>query len=120
MTEQSQAAFHYQTKDSGQRQSYDSGMVRDLQDGKPDFALLLGDVPYDQQLLTRFAALMTRGAEKYGRRNWVNATSEEELDRFRSSAFRRLMQWICGEDDEDHAAAVCFNLLAYETTKVKM
>ena len=30
------------------------------------------------------------------------------------------MQWMVDESDEDHAAAVVFNLLAYETTKWKM
>ena len=30
----------FETKDSGQRQEYKSGMKRDLQDGKPRFDLL--------------------------------------------------------------------------------
>ena len=42
------------------------------------------------------------------------------MDRYHSSALRHLVQWINGEEDEDHAAAVMFNLLAYETTKYKM
>lgn len=105
------------TKDSGKRQHYDSGMVRDLQDGKPDFSLLLPEMPYDSLPITRWAALMTRGAEKYGRRNWQVATSTEELERFKASAFRHFMQWIAGEEDEDHMAAVMFNLNAAEYVK---
>jgi hypothetical protein len=101
------------TKDSGVRSEYASGMVRDTQDGKPDYALL------DRPFLKRWAELMTRGAKKYGRRNWQNANSEEELERFKSSAFRHLMQWLDGETDEDHAAAVCFNLAAAEHVKAK-
>lgn len=31
----------YETKDSGERVEYASGMTRDIQDGKPDFSLLL-------------------------------------------------------------------------------
>lgn len=108
------------TKDSGARQEYDSGMVRDLQDGKPDFSLILTDLPYDDQLLTRWAALMERGASKYGRRNWQKANSQEELDRFRASAFRHFVQWISGETDEDHAAATLFNINAAEYTKYRM
>jgi hypothetical protein len=42
------------------------------------------------------------------------------MDRFRASAMRHFMQWFHGEMDEDHAAAVFFNLLAYESTKWKM
>jgi len=105
----------FTTKDSGERQEYPSGMRRDAQTGKPDFALLLQDgVPYDAQMLTRWAALMARGAEKYGRRNWQLADSAEELDRFKASAFRHFLQWITGEVDEDHAAAVFFNVTAAE------
>lgn len=107
----------YKTKDSGHRQEYESGMVRDLQDGKPDFSLLITELPYNKQLITRWAALMERGAIKYGRRNWQNANSDVELDRFKASAFRHFMQWITGEDDEDHAAAVLFNINAAEYVK---
>ena len=114
------AKKQYITNDSGKRQNYDSGMRRDTQEGKPDFSLLLTDLPYDEQLITRWAGLMTRGAEKYGRRNWQLANSEEELDRFKSSAFRHFMQWVTGQDDEDHAAAVLFNIQAYEYVKSKV
>jgi hypothetical protein len=115
------ALSEYVTKDSGQRQDYASGMRRDIQDGKPRFDLMLVDgLPFEEQFLTRFAALLERGAVKYGERNWQKANSEEELLRFRASAVRHLMQWACGEQDEDHAAAVAFNLMAYEYTKWKL
>lgn len=110
----------YTTKDSGKRQNYDSGMRRDIQEGKPDFFLCLTDLPYGDQMLTRWAELMERGASKYGRRNWQLAASEEELERFKSSAFRHFMQWIAGETDEDHAAAVFFNINAAEYVKHKL
>lgn len=101
------------TKDSGQRAEYDSGMVRDTQDDKPMFGLLRPvGVPYEEQFLTRCAALMTRGARKYGFRNWEKADSYEELDRFKESAERHMQQYLAGETDEDHLAAVVFNLMA--------
>lgn len=111
----------YHTKDSGQRSEYASGMVRDTEEGKPRFDLLhpLG-VPYQEQMLTRFAMLMARGADKYGDRNWEKARGDEELKRYYSSAERHLQQWIAGENDEDHAAAVMFNILAGETVKYRM
>ena len=108
------------TKDSGKRQEYKSGMVRDLQDGKPDFSLIFTDMPYEDMPITRWAALMTRGAEKYGRRNWQVANSQEELERFKASALRHVMQWMAGEEDEDHMAAVMFNLNAAEFVKFKL
>lgn len=111
----------FQTKDSGKRAEYESGMVRDTEDGKARFDLLLPKgVPYANQMLTRFAELMARGAAKYDPRNWEKADGEEELERYRSSALRHLIQWVTGEDDEDHAAAVMFNLLAGETVKFKI
>lgn len=111
----------YTTKDSGKREEFDSGMVRDTQDGKPRYDLLIPDgVPYRAQFLTRVAELLGRGAEKYSDRNWERALGPQELDRFKSSAYRHFIQWMTGETDEDHAAAVVFNLLGYETTKWKM
>lgn len=104
---------HWTTKDSGQRQEYESGMRRDVQDGKPRFDLLLAPgMPYGEQMLTRWAALMERGAEKYGEENWSLANSEEERRRFRASAARHFFQWLAGERDEDHMAATCFNMMA--------
>lgn len=106
------------TKDSGKRESYDNGMVRDTQIGKARFDLLVPEyVPYADQLLTRFAELMARGADKYGNRNWEKARGHEAYQRARASAFRHLMQWFCGEDDEDHAVAVLFNIMMAESIK---
>jgi len=31
-----------------------------------------------------------------------------------------MIQWYCGEGDEDHAVAVFFNIMAYETTIYKL
>ena len=101
-------------KDSGVRQEYESGMRRDTQEGKPDYTLI--HIPF----LTRIAEHLGRGMVKYGRDNWKYANSEEELTRFRASATRHLMQWLEGEIDEDHAAAVVFNLMAAEYVKEKL
>ena len=111
----------FETKDSGERAEYASGMVRDTQSGKPRFDLLLPKgVPYSDQFLSRVAELLARGAEKYDDRNWEKASGDAELERFKASAYRHFMQWVTGEVDEDHAAAVVFNLLAHETTLWKL
>jgi len=111
----------FETKDSGARAEFVSGMRRDTEEGKARFDLLkpLG-VPYSEQMMTRFAELMARGAEKYDARNWEKADSQAELDRYYSSAERHYQQWVTGETDEDHAAAVFFNIMAAETVKYKM
>jgi len=109
------------TKDSGERVDYASGMRRDVDTGKPRFDLTEPEgIPYEERLSTRFAALLGRGADKYGTRNWENANSEEEIARFKGSAHRHFMQWLSGETDEDHAAATLFNILAAETTRYKV
>jgi hypothetical protein len=112
--------MEFETKDSGKRSEYNSGMVRDTNEGKARFDLIhpIG-IPYKEQILTRFAELMGRGAVKYSARNWEKANGKEELDRFKESALRHMEQWVCGEKDEDHAAAVFFNIMAYETTLYK-
>lgn len=113
--------FNFETKDSGKREQYDSGMQRDTQSGKPRFDLLypLG-IPYNDQFLTRVAELLARGVEKYSERNWEKAEGEAELIRFRASAKRHMVQWMCGETDEDHAAAVVFNLMGAHLVEWKM
>lgn len=102
----------FQVKDSGQRQQFDSGMVRDVVAGKVDYTLVL-----DGPMLERWAEHLTKGAEKYAARNWMLAEGEAELERFRQSAFRHFLQWMRGDVDEDHAAAVVFNLNGAEYVK---
>ena len=96
---------YWKTKDSGQRIVHASGMQRDTTAGKIDY-LLLRDGP----MFERWAALLQRGAAKYDKRNWMKANSQEELDRARESAARHFEQWLRGDEDEDHAAAIVFNV----------
>lgn len=108
------------TKDSGQRKEFCTGMQRDADSDKPRFDLIMPfDLPYEQQMLTRWANLMKRGAQKYSARNWEKASTQEELDRFMESAFRHFIQWFTGETDEDHAVAVMFNITGAEYVKWK-
>jgi hypothetical protein len=92
-------------KDSGTREQFASGMQRDTAIGKSDPSLI-----FDGPMLRRWIAHLDAGAKKYDKRNWMKATGQEELDRFRESALRHFVQWWYGERDEDHAAAVIFNL----------
>ncbi len=105
------APLKYETKDSGERQDYPSGMRRDIQEGKARYDLLFLDgMPFEEQPLTRWAALLQRGVSKYGEKNYLLANSAEELARFKSSAARHFAQAMCGETDEDHYSAVFFNI----------
>lgn len=103
------------TKDSGERQQFETGMVRDTSADKIRYDLL------DMPMLKRWAELMTRGAVKYGPHNWKKAATQTELERFKESAFRHFMTWFLEEDSsEDHAAAVYFNIAGAEMVKSKM
>jgi len=107
-------------KDSGERQQFESGMVRDTQAGKLDWwRLLIGP------MARRLVAHVTKGAVKYpdvkpGVPNWTLAAGEQELARFKASAFRHFIQWYEGDVDEDHAAAVHFNINGAEYVKEKL
>ena len=52
-----------------------------------------------------------------GKRNWMKAREQEELDRFKESALRHFLQWYDGDTDEDHAAATIFNMNGAEYVK---
>jgi hypothetical protein len=92
-------------KDSGKRMAFSSGMVRDTTEDKIDWSLVA-----DGPMLRRWAVHMTLGAQKYDKRNWLKGAGIEEYERHRESAYRHFMQWYYGESDEDHAAAVFFNI----------
>ncbi len=104
----------FQTKDSGKREEFSTGMVRDVQDDKPQYDLV------DWPMIERWALLMGRGAKKYGRHNWKKAATQDELDRFKASALRHMVQWFRGDTDEDHGAAVFFNVGGAEMVAEKM
>lgn len=104
----------FTTKDSGERVAFSTGMVRDVQKGKARFDLIW------KPILWRWAELMGRGAEKYGENNWMKAATEDELNRFKASAERHMQQLLRGDTDEDHAAAVLFNVAGIEYVKGRM
>ena len=110
----------YAIKDSGERVTFDSGMVRYVQTGKLDWwRLFVG--PMARRLVDH----VTKGAVKYpdvspGVPNWTLAEGEAELFRFRASAARHFVQWLNGETDEDHAAAIVFNVNGAEFVQEKM
>lgn len=95
----------YITKDSGKRVDYPSGMRRDTEDNKPRYDLIY------HPMIKRLALLMSRGAVKYGQNNWQKANSIEELIRFKASFLRHVNQFANYDDtEEDHAAAILFNI----------
>jgi len=102
------------TKDSGERQSFESGMVRDTQEGKPRYDL----IPVGP--LRRVADLYARGAIKYDDNNWMKG---QPYSRAYASLFRHVIGWREGDRTEDHLAGVIFNAMAlmyYEDNKPEL
>ena len=95
-------------KDSGNRQGYDTGAVRDCPKGKGRFDLL------SVVALRRLAIILEKGAEKYAARNWEQGIP---LSRYLDSALRHTFQLLDGLDDEDHASQAMFNLMAFVHTE---
>lgn len=99
-------------KDSGKRMEFESGMVRDMEEGKIDYSLVL-----DGPMFDRWAEHLTKGAVKYDARNWMKARGEKELMRFKRSALRHFIKWFRDEVDEDHGSGVYFNINGAEYVK---
>ncbi len=93
----------YVTKDSGARQEFSTGSVRDSREGKGRYDLIS---PY---ALARLAGVYERGAKKYADRNWEKGQPQS---RFLDSAMRHLQAYLMGHRDEDHLAQSAWNIFA--------
>ena len=89
-----------EVKDSGVRQSFESGAVRDIQAGKGRFDLIT------PVALMRLARHYEHGAVKYGDSNWTKGIP---VMRFLDSAIRHLNNYVNGDRSEDHLAAAAWN-----------
>lgn len=80
-----------------------TGAVRDTQDGKVRYDLV------GRHMLKRLAALLARGAAHHGERNWEKG---QAVARTAASMERHMYNYLDGERDEDHLAAVIFNAMS--------
>lgn len=94
--------------DSGQRESFSTGAVRDTAEGKPRPDLI------SPHANGREGAWLAKGAEKYKERNWEAGIN---ISRCIASLSRHLNAYKLGKTDEDHMAAIRTNagfILHYE------
>jgi hypothetical protein len=89
-----------------------SGMRRSNTADKTDYTLAL-----DGPMFERWAKHLTAAVPSKGKRNWMYADDEEDLQRFREGFMRHAVQWLRGDNDEDHAAALFFNVNGAEYVK---
>lgn len=94
-------------KDSGEREEWDTGSRRDTQVGKGRYDLI---PPY---FLKRLAVHLENGARKYGDKNWELG---QPLSRYLNSGIRHSYNILDLQVDEDHPAAVAWNLMAFMCT----
>jgi len=105
-------------KDSGKRQSFATGAVRDTQEGKPRYDLI------PVHALSRLSQIYAQGRIKYppeqkpGERvpveNWRRGI---DTQRFMSSLLRHAYAYLEGNRDEDHMAQLVFNALGIIETE---
>ena len=98
-------------KDSGKREEFVTGSVRDTRKGKGRFDLL---PPY---AITRLAQHYENGAKKYGDRNWEKG---QYLSRYMDSSLRHLFKYLGGSREEDHLSAAVWNVLGYIETEKRI
>ena len=96
--------------DSGSRRTFDSGAVRDMQEGKGRFDLM------PMCVLMRLAKHYEKGAIKYKERNWEKGIPAHS---YADSAMRHLVKYLDGWDDEDHLISAIWNLCGLAWTEEK-
>jgi hypothetical protein len=98
-------------KDSGTRSNFDTGAVRDGQEGKGRMDLL------PVRALIEVSKVFEAGARKYAARNWEAGIP---LSRYMDSGLRHAMKFLRGDRDEPHLAMACWNFLCLQDTQQRI
>jgi hypothetical protein len=98
----------YNLNQAGDPTTFSTGAKRDTQEGKSRLDLI------SPIFLDRLGVLLAKGAAHYGERNWEKGMN---LSRIQASCMRHIVQWLDGQDDEDHAIQAAFNLMAFVHTE---
>jgi hypothetical protein len=93
----------YIVADSGEREEFGTGAKRDTDTGKGNPHLI------STHMLRRLAVHLQKGAAKYDAWNWAKGIP---VTRCMDSAMRHWMSYMEGKRDEDHLAAIIFNVMA--------
>lgn len=91
-------------KDSGERQEFKFGAVRDTQEGKGRFELI------PPAAIFAIARVFEEGAKKYEARNFEKGIP---LSRYIDSALRHIYKHLEGYRDEPNMAQAAWNIIAY-------
>jgi hypothetical protein len=88
--------------DSGKRQEFTTGAVRDAAEDKPRPDLI------SPWFLERLGIWLMKGAKKYAERNWEAGMP---ISRCIASLERHVLKYKMGMEDEDHLIAAACNLM---------
>ena len=88
-------------KDSGEKQEFSTGSMRDTARGKGRFDLI------SWYAVWRLARHYENGAQKYAEDNWRKG---QPLMRYFNGTIRHMVKWAMGATDEDHLAAAMWNI----------
>ena len=88
--------------DSGEREAFETGAVRDTATNKPRPDLIS---PFAME---RLGEWLRAGAEKYDERNWEAGIP---VSRCVASLYRHLLKYQQGDTSEDHMAAIMCNAM---------
>jgi len=94
------ASVVFGMKDSGKRDTFETGAVRDSSEGKPRPDL------FSAFAMERIGRLLEMGARKYALRNWERGMN---YTRVAASLHRHLMMYMQHDRSEDHLAALAVN-----------
>ena len=89
-------------KDSGHRREFETGAMRDMQEGKGRCDLLPACA------LIRLSKHYEAGANKYSARNWEKGIP---ISVMLDSGLRHIFKYLDGQTDEDHLVAAAWNIL---------
>lgn len=104
--------YEQKRPDEEPQKHHASGTVRSDDTGKPDYTLI------SWELVDRWAEHMTKFVKIKGHNNWRNANTEEDLLRAKQSFWRHARAWDRGDEGEDHAAAILFNVGVAELVRL--
>ena len=98
-------------KDSGTRAEFETGAVRDAQEGKGRMDLI------PTRALLALAQVFEEGARKYASRNWEKGIP---LSRFFDSGIRHAYKYLRGDRDEPHDAMAAWNFMCLMETRMRI
>jgi hypothetical protein len=98
-------------KDSGARQEFSTGAVRDVAGGKGRMDLL------PMRAIMEVSKLYEAGCLKYGDRNWERGINTHC---YVDSMMRHMAKFMLGQNDEPHLVQACWNVLCLLDTLLRI